>query len=263
MLEFKEVPAALPSMVRAMIPIGSTLTRSEPNRAERGRGITDDSWRTWRRLGSSSSPPAHTAAAGRRPMRARMAANAFSYSGFIAGPREGPRGGKVPSRWKWQGYEPSSFPRFRIDASTAPSNCFFAFSLSTSLPRYEYGSSYSRVHVTWDPAFVGTSSRRVVPDFRKPWVCRKAYTAFSRRSVTSVSDSTFIPPRLYTQGARGPEVDSDFTKSHHRGQRAGSETSANTFSGRAGTSKVLSIFVMRKVHRRGDGRPGPYSHTTK
>ena len=34
MLEFKEVPAALPSMVRAMIPIGSTLTRSEPNRAE-------------------------------------------------------------------------------------------------------------------------------------------------------------------------------------------------------------------------------------
>src|SRR5439155_8453343 len=57
MLELKEVPAALPSMVRAMIPIGSTLTRSEPNRAERGRGITDDSWQTWRRLGSSSFPP--------------------------------------------------------------------------------------------------------------------------------------------------------------------------------------------------------------
>src|SRR5438876_3259011 len=119
--------------------------------------------------------------------------------GIHRGPREGPHGGKVPSRWKRQGYEPSSFPRFRIDASTAPSNCFFAFSLSTSLPRYEYGSSYSRVHVTWDPVFVGASSRRVVPDFRKPWVCRNAYTAFSRRSVTSVSDSTFIPPRLYTQ----------------------------------------------------------------
>src|SRR5438128_10144067 len=97
MLEFKEVPAALPSMVRAMIPIGSTLTRSEPNRAERGRGITDDSWRTWRRLGSSSSPPPTPPRRGVVQCCSdggQVAAKAFSYSGFIAGP--------VRPAW-WQG----------------------------------------------------------------------------------------------------------------------------------------------------------------
>src|SRR5436309_5521810 len=71
------------------------------------------------------------------------------------------------------------------------------------------------------------------------------------------------PTKVVHPMSPGPEGDADFTKSHHRGQRAGSETSAKTLSGRAGTSKVRSIFVMTKVHRRGDGRPRPYSHTTK
>src|SRR5207245_543343 len=129
--------------------------------------------------------------------------------------------------------------RFWIDLSIASPNCLLAFSLSMSLPRYEYGSSYSRVHRTQELSPSRSISNRFAPLFRKPLVWRKPNSSFARRSVVSVSDSTFIPPTSYTQCVFGPVLDAVFTNGLHRGQFSGVETASKTRSGGALTSNSL------------------------